>query len=216
MIFLCSMNKRKDTIPKKFQKINETHISELQRDERESFFKDLLVFPKRFGFYSKGPDEDVVLMVRKHWIVLVPSVLFTILLLVLPALLLSLSFRYEFLGSYKIYIGAFILSVGIGVNIILTIILKWYCTLHIVTDRRFVLVRMENAFFHSYAEAPLNKIQDVTHRNIGIIGTLFDVGEIDIDTAGHEIDFELKYIPKPREIQNVLMDLIQMRKRREI
>ena len=208
MIFFTNMEKGKRTIPKKFEKINKTFITRLQDAEEEGFLTNLVVFPKKLSFYSKNPDEDVVLMIRKHWVAFVPNILFCIILFVFPLLLLYLSFRTQLLGTYKTYVGILILCLGLGINLITTTILKWYYTLYIVTDRRFVIVRMENAFFHSYGETPLSKIQDVTHRSPGIIGALFDVGEVDIDTAGHEIDFELKDVPRPREIQNVIMDLI--------
>ena len=210
------MQKVRKRIPKKFEKINKTFISRLQEEEEKSFFTNLVVFPKKLSFYSKNPDEDIVLMVRKHWIAFVPNILFTILLIAFPLVLLFLSFRIELLGSYKTYLGVLIVCIALGMNLLVTTILRWYYTLFIVTDRRFVIVRMGNAFYHSYGETPLRKIQDVTHRSLGIVGVLFDVGEVDIDTAGHEIDFELKYIPRPREIQNVIMDLIQMKKKGHI
>lgn len=216
MIFFTKMQKEKRAIPKKFEKINKTFLTRLQKEEEEGLLTNLVVFPRRFSFYSKNPDEDIVLMIRKHWIAFVPNVLFTLILFLFPLLLLIFSFRTSILGSYKLYTGILILCIGLGMNLIVTTILKWYYTLYIVTDRRFVMVRMENALYHSYGETPLSKIQDVTHRSSGIVGVLFDVGEVDIDTAGHEIDFELKHIPKPREIQNVVMDLIQMKKKGQI
>jgi membrane protein YdbS with pleckstrin-like domain len=212
MISFTNMSRGRKTIPKKFQKINKTFIKRLQKEEHKSFIPNLVVFPRKFSFYSKDAEEDVVLMIRKHWIAFVPNIMFTILLLLFPLVLLYLSSRTQFFGSYKIYIGVLILCLGLATNLIVTTILKWYYTLYIVTDNRFVIVRMENALFHSYGETSLSKIQDVTHRTSGVISVLFDIGEVDIDTAGHEVDFQLKEIPRPREIQDVIMDLIQMRK----
>jgi len=174
------------------------------------------VFPKKLDFYSKDPGEDVVLLVRIHWIAYVTSFLLVLLFLFLPVIFIAISANLNSSVSAPLYVGIFVAGVLIALNIFVTTILKWYYSVIVVTDRRVVVVKLQNAFFHSYSEAQLDKIEDVTHTTAGFIGNVFDVGNLDIDTAGHEIDFRLKFLPRPRELQDVINDLVDMKKKGEI
>ncbi len=210
------MKKERKYIPKKFEKVDKSFINKLKSEEQHGPLSSFSIFPKRVTFYGKDPDEDIVLIVRTHWIAFVPHVAFIFLLLVLPILFLLLSTQVSFLGTVTLYLGMLIVCLILAINISVTTILKWYYTVNIVTDQRIVVIRMENAFYHSYAEAQLEKIEDVTHTNIGALGTIFDVGDVQIDTAGHGVDFHLKMLPRPRELQDVINDLLEMKQKGDI
>ena len=210
------MKKLRKDIPKKFLKSNKSFVERVYEEEKKIRFSGFLAFPKKISFYGRDKDEEIVLMVRRHWIAYVPDFLIVLLVLLLPLLLLLLSSSFPILGTPILYTGMFVLSIGIASTLLLTTFLKWYYTIHIVTDQRIVVVKMNNAFFHSYSEAQLEKIEDITHQHVGFIGTFFDVGNLDIDTAGHEIDFRLKVLPRPRELQDLINDLIDMKKKGEI
>ncbi|KKP65892.1 MAG: hypothetical protein UR61_C0009G0009 [candidate division WS6 bacterium GW2011_GWE1_34_7] len=210
------MKKERKYIPKKFEKVDKSFINKLKSEEQHGPLSSFSIFPKRVTFYGKDPDEDIVLIVRTHWIAFVPHVAFIFLLLVLPILFLLLSTQVSFLGTVTLYLGMLIVCLILAINITVTTILKWYYTVNIVTDQRIVVIRMENAFYHSYAEAQLEKIEDVTHTNIGALGTIFDVGDVQIDTAGHGVDFHLKMLPRPRELQDVINDLLEMKQKGDI
>ena len=183
------MKKGRKYIPKKFAKVDKSFVNKLRLEEEHGPLTSFIVFPKEVNFYGKDNDEDIVLIVRMHWIAFVPHMIFVLLLLLIPFLLLLLSSQITFLGSTVLHIGILVVCLALALNIAVTSILKWYYTVNIITDQRIVVIRMENAFYHSYAEAQLEKIEDVTHTNIGLVSTLFDVGDVQIDTAGHGVDF---------------------------
>ena len=205
------MKKLRKDIPKKFLKSNKSFVERVYEEEKKIRFSGFLAFPKKISFYGRDKDEEIVLMVRRHWIAYVPDFLIVLLVLLLPLLLLLLSSSFPILGTPILYTGMFVLSIGIASTLLLTTFLKWYYTIHIVTDQRIVVVKMNNAFFHSYSEAQLEKIEDITHQHVGFIGTFFDVGNLDIDTAGHGVDFVLTMLPKPRDMQDILNDLLEIR-----
>ena len=210
------MKKERKYIPKKFEKADKSFINKLKSEEQHGPLTSFRIFPKRVTFYGKDPDEDIVLIVRTHWVAFVPHIIFILLLLALPVIFLLLSIQVTFLGTTTLYLGMLIVCLILALNISVTTILKWYYTVNIVTDQRIVVIRMENAFYHSYAEAQLEKIEDVTHTNIGALGTIFDVGDVQIDTAGHGVDFHLKMLPRPRELQDVINDLLEMKQKGDI
>ncbi len=210
------MRESKSRIPKKFSNVDKTFVNRLLKDEDRSIFSTFSVFPKKLNFYGKEPEEEIILVVRSHWIAYVPGIIFALLFLILPILITYLSREIHIFDSSEIYIGMIIVGFMLSVNILVTTILKWYYTVNIITDQRIVVVRMDNAFYHSYSEAQLEKIEDVSHRPIGIWSNIFDVGDVDIDTAGHEVDFHLKTLPKPRELQDILNDLLEMKQKGKI
>ena len=210
------MNESNRRIPKKFSNVDKTFINRLLEDEDNGIFNTFSVFPKKLNFYGKEPEEDIILVIRSHWIAYVPGGMFALLFLLLPILIISLSNAINLFNSPSVYIGMLIVGIILCINIFVTTILKWYYTVNIITDQRIIVVRVDNAFYHLYSEAQLEKIEDVSHKPIGFWSNIFDVGDVDIDTAGHEVDFHLKTLPKPRELQDILNDLLEMKQKGKI
>lgn len=208
-------NRKKD-IPKKFREVDSSFIDRLTKGEKGSTPTKFHIFPKKLNFYSKDPKEDIVLLTRLHWIAYLPDLLLVLLFLLLPILLSVISSVFSLSISSALYIGLFMIGVLMALNIFVTAVLKWFYSVIVITDRKIVVVTLQNAFYHSYSEAQFENIEDVTHSTAGFWGNILDVGNLDIDTAGHEIDFRLKIIPKPRELQDIINDLIEMKKKGKI
>jgi hypothetical protein len=205
------MSKESRNIPKKFLHVDKSFIDRVYSEQDKVRFSGFSAFPKKVSFYGRDKDEEIIFVVRRHWIAYLPDILILLLVFALPVLFISISSIFPILGTAALHSGIFVLSIGIGCTLLLTTFLKWYYTLHIVTDQRIVVVKMDNAFYHSFSEAQLEKIEDITHQHIGILGTLFDVGSLDIDTAGHGVDFKLSMLPQPREMQDILNDLLEIK-----
>ncbi len=210
------MNKHKQEIPEKFQNTHKSFVKKLFKQNNQLHTRSFMPFPKNISFYGKDKGEEIVLIVRQHWIAYLPNIAIALLILLLPLVLLSISFSSPLVGTPTLYIGMLIVAGTASFNILITTIARWFYTITIVTDERIVAVKMQNAFSHSYVEAQLEKIEDVTHRTVGFLGTFLDVGDVDIDTAGHEIDFRLTLLPRPRDIQDVLNDLLEMKQKGDI
>lgn len=210
------MKDRTKRIPKKFNNVNKSFINRLFDEEKGSFPNSFYVFPKKLNFYGKEEGEEIVLVARSHWIEYVPGILLSFVFTLIPFLLISLSSKIQSLESITLYGGFMIVGILLSINILVTTILRWYFTVNIITDQRIVVVRMFSAFYHTYSEAQLEKIEDVTHLPIGFWSNIFDVGDVQIDTAGHEVDFRLSTIPRPREMQDVINDLLEMKQKGRI
>jgi len=210
------MKKGKSNIPKKFQNTDSSFIDRLVKEEKGGARTGFKVFPKKLNFYGKDPKEEVILLTRLHWLAYLPDLLLVLLFLLLPILLSIISSVFNSSISPALYTGLFVLGVLIALNVLVTAILKWFYSVIVITDRRFVVVNLKSGFYHSYSEAQLKNIEDVTHTMTGFWGNIFDIGNLDVDTAGHEIDFRLKMVPKPRELQDIINDLVEMKKKGKI
>lgn len=207
------MEKEGLNIPKKFLKVDKSFIDRVYSEQGKVRFSGFSAFPKKVSFHGRDKDEEIVFVVRRHLVAYLPDFLIVLLVLALPLFFLSVSSIFPILGTTVLYLGVFVLSVGVACTLLITTFLKWYYTLHIVTDQRIVVIKMDNAFYHSFSEAQLEKIEDITHQQVGVLGTLFDVGSLDIDTAGHGVDFKLSMLPQPREMQDILNDLLEIKQK---
>jgi membrane protein YdbS with pleckstrin-like domain len=71
----------------------------------------------------------------------------------------------------------------------------------VVTNQR-VIDSVKNNWFHlQMSTADLVDIEDMSVIRSGLLGTMFDFGDINCQTAGEVPKFSLRGIPQPREVQ---------------
>lgn len=197
-------------IPKKLRKTKKSFIDNLSNESSDRGI--LRVFPKDVSFHGQDKGEDIILVVRAHWIVLIPQLLISFILVLSPFLL---TFLFEEMGATFI-IGVIMMGILLSVANVLNTFFKWFYSVNIVTTQRIIDVDFINAFQHRFSEAQLEKIEDISHEHIGFIGSFFDVGTVYIQTAASKAEFEFQNIPRPRDIQDTLNDLLEMKQKGEI
>ena len=205
-----AMKEDKNKIPVKFRNVKKSFMKTIALNNDHSFMS----FPKELNFHGKEKGEQVVLIVRSHWIVTVPYLFLAILIFVLPFVLASL--MPTFFSSIALLISLIITSLLVSLGIMVSTFVKWFYTVHIITDQRVVDLDFTSIMSHSMAEAQLEKIEDVTHKQLGVVGSIFDVGSVYIQTAGAQNEIEFSNVPRPREIHDILFDLLELKQKGEI
>ena len=200
----------KVSIPEKFQKIDRTFINHL-RNEKGSVF---MPFPRNTSFLGKEDDESVVLILRKHWQFLLPTILECIFLLLLPFILSVIIPNLPNRGLFVF--SLFLISLLISSSLLIYRYVRWFYNVNIITDQRVIDMDFETLFSHKTTEARLEKIEDITFKQIGILSNLFDIGSIYIQTAGAKSEIEFKGIHNPKQVQDILSDLLESKKKGEI
>jgi hypothetical protein len=202
--------KETNKIPKKFRNLKRSFMDNIAIKNDHSFKS----FPKGLNFHGKEQDEQVILIIRSHWIVYVPQVFVSILVLVLPWILAAISL--DIFKSTAIFISLLITSLLLGGSILISTLLKWYYNVDMITDQRVVDLDFPNIMAHTMSEAQLEHIEDVTQKQLGVIGSLFDVGTVYVQTAGTAQNIEFQNIPRPRDVQEILVDLLESKEKGEI
>ena len=205
-----AMKEDKNKIPVKFRNVKKSIMKTIALNNDHSFMS----FPKELNFHGKEKGEQVVLIIRSHWIVTVPYLFLAILIFVLPFVLASL--MPTFFSSIALLISLIITSLLVSLGIMVSTFVKWFYTVHIITDQRVVDLDFTSIMSHSMAEAQLEKIEDVTHKQLGVVGSIFDVGSVYIQTAGAQNEIEFSNVPRPREIHDILFDLLELKQKGEI
>ncbi|MFA5991130.1 MAG: PH domain-containing protein [Candidatus Doudnabacteria bacterium] len=168
--------------------------------------------PKKY-FPSQLETETVYLMVRGHWMSLFLKVLVWVFFA--AALVLFNRFAASYLPA--IFEGSWgdITTLGIQVyTLFLTlalflIFIFYYLNVQIITDIRIVDITQVGLFSHTISELHIDKIEDATSNTKGILGTIFNYGDVYIQTAGTVDRFEFESVPDPAGIEKLILDLYE-------
>lgn len=161
--------------------------------------------PDKVNFETQEKGERIILLLRKHIITNIPWLVVAILLALAPFLLgffPLLSFlpdRFQFVAVlfWYLIVLAFILEEA----------LSWFFNVYIVTDERIVDVDFYNLIYKEISDAKIDKIQDVTYKVGGVVPTLFNYGDLLVQTAGTIPNFDFVAVPNPAEVARILQEL---------
>jgi hypothetical protein len=64
-------------------------------------------------------------------------------------------------------------------------------------------------FSHVVSELHIDKIEDVTSETEGIFGTIFNYGQVFVQTAATIERFEFDNVPNPAGIEKLILDLYE-------
>lgn len=165
-------------------------------------------------FYSQLPDEEVILLVRKHPITQVYWVLNTIFLFGIAFLLPTL---VPILFGLQVPLFIQIFSfVAILIYAFLNI-LSWIYNCGIITSKRIIDIDIQGFINKHITTADIIDMQETNVRSGGLLATYFNYGNIQILTATFEKNIEFYEVPYADRVVRILNDgretaLIEMRK----
>ncbi len=81
--------------------------------------------------------------------------------------------------------------------------------IEIITDIRVVEVDQIGLFNHTISELHIDKIEDATSETVGVFGTIFNYGNVYVQTAGTTERFEFHHVPNPAAIEKLVLDLYE-------
>ncbi len=161
--------------------------------------------PKNVDFETRDGEEKVVLLLRRHPITNLRWIAVAILMSFAPLVLgyfpiidfLPPNFRFVSLVGWYMIVFAYVFES----------FLSWFFAVNIVTDERIVDIDFYNLIYKEVSDTSLDKIQDVTYKVGGVLGTLLNYGDVLIQTAGEVPRFEFSLVPKPEKVAEILQQL---------
>jgi hypothetical protein len=85
--------------------------------------------------------------------------------------------------------------------------LTWYAYSHdmwVITDQRLIDVRKPNPIRLELASADMTDVLDMSVDRSGILGTMFNFGDVRCQTAGTATNFVLAGVPDPAGVQALI------------
>lgn len=162
-------------------------------------------YPHLVDFLDKEPDEKVILLVRRHFITNVPWILLVIALAFSP-----LVFRVFPLISFlpDRFQSVFVLFwYLLDIAIFFQGFLSWFFSVNIITDKRVIDVEFLNLIYRRITDAEISHIEDVTVAMGSVVRTLFDYGDVTVETAAEFPNIVFESVPHPDRINKILSDL---------
>lgn len=162
--------------------------------------------------------EQNLKVIRRHWFVILPVLLGTVVLAFAPCLLYKL-FTSDLLGLNQAIRDSVLNSIDswkvFGYSIWLLILwvvffMEWtdyYLDLWIITDRRIIDVEQKGFFHREVTSFAYNQIQDITVETKGLLETFLKFGTLHIQTAGHNRDIIIKSAQNPEEARSLVLKL---------
>lgn len=160
-------------------------------------------------FPGHSPEEQVALFIRRHWMAFLPWMLIPpILLAVSSGLALYLWLQAALSPDIRtvIVIGLAVLYLAV-LFLLLRGWMSYYLDVTIVTERRLVDIEQDGIFIRRISEQSLLRVQDVSARQYGFFQTYLNYGNLYIETAGEQPNFELHNIPRPNDVAKTILNL---------
>src|SRR6185437_7294471 len=135
--------------------------------------------PANISFIEQEPDEKIELIVRKHWITLLP-------------------------GAFLVLIGLFIqVIIGIWLWYLLTLcfgfetFLFWYYNTYNISSKHIVFITFRGIYTRDIIEHHYDDIQSVSSHVEGLTASFINIGSVTVEMLGQGGQLELNQIPFP-------------------
>ena len=166
-------------------------------------------------------SERHIKTIRRHWLVLVvgiiPFLVAGYLTLILQEIFVSGSVWTPF-GNASftafpeeiVFAGGSLLLLVLWLGVV-HFLTDFYLDTWIISNERVVGILQRGFFSRQINNFRIERIQDVQTDVHGFFPTIFDIGDVHVETAGHEHDLIMKTVGGPQKIKQVIMNEIKKR-----
>lgn len=177
-------------------------------------FATYAVAPTGVTFESQEAGEKIILLLRQHAIVLIPPIFVIVILLLLPLFVSSV------LNFLSINLDDLLSEVQILLLVVFWYLLVfafavyrfifWYFNIYILTNERIIDFDFKGILHKQSSFAKLMQIEDVSPKMIGFFSTFFNYGDIFIQTAGEQREFDFHKVPKPDQVAHRILEEVRV------
>lgn len=164
--------------------------------------------PTPYGF-DLDPGEKITRIIHRHPLTLLPTVLTTLLLIIVavafayaegrfPASIPFPSLIVVALVAILLVLAAIIFLIGVFV---------YQRNLLIFTNVHLLVAEQYGLFSHRISQVAFVRVQDVTGTRKGISQTIFNYGDVEIESAGAEEKFIFRGAPDPQELADEALEI---------
>jgi len=153
-------------------------------------------------------NEKILLILHRHWFVIVRDVVGLILIFIAGVFLFSLRDflipTLEPLILIPVSNLVFVMFILFLVGILFARWVTYYLDVWIVTTKRIIDIEQHGLFNREISEFLIARVQDVTIEIPGFISTMLNFGNITIQTAG-ERSFLVRDVPKLHKAKDTIL-----------
>jgi len=157
---------------------------------------------------SLHPNEQIMLTLHRHWVVLAGRMVLLALLALVPVFLFPFYSTLLFFivpGSQFVFF-LFLASIY-WLVVLLFFFIEWldyWLDVWIVTSERILDIEQRGLFWRRASEFMIDRCQDVTIETPGFFATFFKYGNITVQTAG-EVSFTAYTVAHPDHAKKIIL-----------
>ncbi len=165
----------------------------------------------------KKSFEKIKHVLRRHPITFIPTICIFLILFAVPSLvgflLESVNPNIFVENSTKgvTALAASFYYVGVVIFFYAQFV-DYYLDLWVITNHRVIDVDQKGLFARTVAELDLYKVQDVTSEIHGFFNSIFNFGDLHVQSAGERSRFHFKSVKDPHGLRKDILELIRLDK----
>ncbi len=198
--------------PRSKPALSESVADRLKSQGRANPLASLVIHPKKVTFETQESREKMILLTRRHMATNAKWILLVSVLLILPNLLFytlpGFLLPYRFVLLVLWYLATFSLA--------FEQFLRWFFNVNIITDERVVDIDFPSILYRDISSAKIDAVQDISVKMGGFVRSLFNYGDVHIQTAAEQREFIFEAIPQPERVIGILNDLIEEEEKEKI
>lgn len=165
----------------------------------------------KHSFPNQKRDEKVHIFIRRHSLAFLPFLGLILGMFFVWAVIIWAAFNNYpdiFTGT-----GRNFLVLGTSAYLLFVLVLfmvgwlDFYFDVHIVTNERVVDIDQFGLFNRRIDELNLDQVEDASSHVKGILGTIFNFGVVEVQTAGTARNFFLEDVPDPAKVAQKILSL---------
>ena len=190
--------------------ISEKHEKKIDHHNKNRLERGIKI-SKKISFSNQKEDEEIILFLRAHFITNFPWITISVILIILPIIILIIS---NFIDNSLPFVTAELIFILILFYYLITFayalinFMKWFYNILIITNLGIVDIDYSGLLYHDVAFTKLNLIEDVNYIKTGFLRSLFNFGDVFIQTAGGKENLEGIGIPNPSNAAHIIADSI--------
>ncbi|OGV89604.1 hypothetical protein A2Z41_02650 [Microgenomates group bacterium RBG_19FT_COMBO_39_10] len=184
----------------------ESVADKLKNQRTTNPLASLVIRPRKVTFETQEKEEKVILLARQHLITNVRWILAAVVMLFVPGFVLMIfpdffsSFQYRSLLNLVWYLLTF--------SFVFQRFLRWFFNVSIITDERVVDIDFPSLLYRDISSTKIDMIQDISVKMGGFVRSLFNYGDVHIQTAAEQKEFIFEAISQPERVIKILNELI--------
>lgn len=153
-------------------------------------------------FKGQQKNEVVLAFTRKHWLVIIPYMIWLLMLMFFPLIIFWSRANYnfaEFLSpvAYRVISGLAITAITYFLHMCFLRFFNYYLQTFIITNFRVVQMDQTLYFVRNRDSIDLREIQDIEIHQKGIMHTIFNYGELIITLSSAHATKHIAFMPNP-------------------
>lgn len=182
-------------------------------------FSSLVINPTKTSYDGADHDERVKYVIRRSMLTNIPWLLAVVIMAVIPIFLMPYIGNIKIAGNHLVkdnfLMAATLFWYLVTFGFFFQKFLSWFFNVLVITNKKIVDMDFAGLAYKNISETMLYNIEDVTSNITGIVGTVFNIGEVFIQTAAEKREFEFSGTDDPSKIRDLIIDLVQRVKARD-